>query len=167
MSKKILIDYRRCIGCKACEVACEMTHGEARIKVFEFSDLYTVPFNCRHCEKAPCMNACPTGALTRDEDGAVVLNPLQCIGCMMCAVACPFGVPKLNTVYKIMDKCDLCADRRSQGLMPACVSACPTGALIYGEVNDLLWEKEKKFVVKLKEASEELGENIIIGDLRR
>ncbi|MEB2792464.1 MAG: 4Fe-4S binding protein, partial [Caldisphaeraceae archaeon] len=161
MSKKIFINYKRCIGCKACEVACEMVNGESRIKVFEFEDLFTVPFNCRHCENAPCLNVCPTGALYRDEEGAVVLNPLQCIGCLMCAVACPFGVPKLRVTLKIMDKCDLCASRRKDGLLPACVSACPTEALSYGEINDLIWEKEKKLVIKLKETGEEITGNVL------
>ncbi len=152
--KKIFLDYSRCIGCKACEVACEMTHGEARIKVFEFPDLFTVPFNCRHCEKAPCLNVCPTGALFRDEDGAVAFDPLKCIGCLMCAVACPFGIPKLDEENKIMDKCDLCADRRAEGLLPACVSACPTEALKFGEINEVLWNREGKIVANLKSSAE-------------
>lgn len=155
MGKKIFLDYKRCIGCKACEVACEMAHGESRIKVFEFEDLFTVPFNCRQCEKAPCLNVCPTGALYRDEDDVVAFNPLTCIGCLMCAVACPFGIPKLDTKNKIMDKCDLCADRRAEGLLPACVAACPTEALKYGEINDVLWDNEEKIVANLKKSAEE------------
>ena len=166
MSKKIYIDYKRCIGCKACEVACEMVHGEPRIKVFEFPDLFTVPFNCRHCEKAPCINVCPTGALYRDSDGAVALSPLKCIGCLMCAIACPFGVPKLEQTVKIMDKCDLCADRRSEGLLPACVAACPTEALKFGEINEILWEKERSAVVKLKESGDQVTGNVLIADER-
>ena len=135
-----------------------MEHGEARIRVFEFPDLMSVPFNCRHCEKAPCLEVCPTGALYRDEDNAVAFDPLKCIGCLMCAVACPFGVPKLDEYNKIVDKCDLCAERRAEGKLPACVSACPTDALKYGDINEILWEREGKVVFDLKEAKER-GEN--------
>ncbi len=71
----------------------------------------------------------------------------------MCAVACPFGVPKLDEENKIMDKCDLCADRRAEGLLPACVSACPTEALKYGEIDEILWEREGKVVANLKSAA--------------
>ncbi|MFA4647352.1 4Fe-4S dicluster domain-containing protein [Pyrococcus kukulkanii] len=154
MSKKIFIDFKRCIGCRACEVACEMEHGEARIRVFEFPDLTAIPFNCRHCEKAPCLEVCPTGALYRDQDGAVAFDPLKCIGCLMCAVACPFGVPKIDEVNKIMDKCDLCSERRAEGKLPACVSSCPTEALKFGEINEVLWDREGSFVSRLKEARE-------------
>ncbi|NJE07092.1 ferredoxin [Thermococcus sp. M39] len=151
MGKKIFIDFRRCIACKACEVACEMEHGEARIRVFEFPDLTSVAFNCRHCEKAPCMEVCPVNALSKDEDGAVILDPLKCIGCLMCGLACPFGVPKVDEYNKIMDKCDLCAHRRAEGKLPACVSACPTEALKYGDINDVLWAREGRIIAQLKD----------------
>ncbi|NJE07662.1 4Fe-4S dicluster domain-containing protein [Thermococcus sp. M39] len=163
MSKKIFIDFKRCIACKACEVACEVINGEAKIRVFEFPDLTSIAFNCRHCEKAPCMDVCLTKALYRDSDGAVLLDPLKCIGCLMCTLACPFGIPKLDENNKIMDKCALCAGRRAEGKLPACVSACPTEALKYGDINDILWAREGKIVAELKNAkTRELHQDALI-----
>ncbi len=143
MAKKIYINLGRCIFCRACEVACEIFNGVSKIKVFEYQETMAMPLNCRHCEKAPCIEVCPTKALYRDEDGAVVLNPLKCIGCMMCAVVCPFGIPELDKANKIMVKCDLCADRRVRGLIPACVAACPTDAIEFGDIDEIM-EKKKK-----------------------
>jgi len=91
-----------------------------------------MPLLCRHCERAPCIEVCPTKALYRDGDGAVVADSFRCIGCMMCGLVCPFGIPELDTANKAMAKCDLCADRRARGLPPACVAACPTDAIVYG-----------------------------------
>jgi len=87
------------------------------------------------------MNVCPTKALYRSPEGFVLLNPLKCIGCMMCAVVCPFGIPDLDKANKIMVKCDFCIDRVRKGLPPACVEACPTGALRFGRLEDFLEEK--------------------------
>jgi len=157
MAKKIFINLGRCILCRACEVACEHVQGKSRIRVFEYLEMMAVPFNCRHCEKAPCMEVCPTRALSRDGDGAVVLNPLKCIGCMMCAVVCPFGIPELDEEEKIMMKCDMCRDRRLQGLVPACVAVCPTDALVFGDVEELMTTRKRMVVEKAIRAVREMG----------
>ncbi len=149
MAKRILINLGRCIYCRACEVACEHVHGRSRIRVFEYAEIMAIPLNCRHCEKAPCIEVCPTRALYKDDDGAVVLQPLKCIGCMMCAIVCPFGVPELDESNKIMAKCDLCKSRRERGELPACVTVCPADALVYGDVEELMVEKKKLVVEKV------------------
>jgi len=159
--KIILIDVGKCIGCRACEVACEKFNGTSKITVFELEDILTMPLNCRHCEKAPCMSICPTNALYTDEDGAVLLSPLKCIGCMMCAIVCPFGIPEFDELNKVMMKCDLCRDRRAMGLLPACVATCPTDALVYGEVNEVLLRKREYVAQKAIILSKEVGEILL------
>lgn len=157
MPKKIYININRCIYCRACEVACEVFNGVSRINVLEYQESVAIPMNCRHCEKAPCMEICPTKALQKDEDGAVVLNPLKCIGCMMCAIVCPFGIPEVSESYKIMIKCDMCAERRSRNLLPACVSACPTDALVYGDLSDIMRSKREGIIEKVINVSRSAG----------
>lgn len=162
MVKKIYIELGRCILCRACEVACEVFNGVSRIKVFEYRETMAMPLNCRHCEKAPCMEVCPVKALYRDDDGAVQVNPLKCIGCMLCAVVCPFGIPELDVANKIMVKCDLCADRRAKGLPPACVAACPTDALVYGEFEEIMTKKKELTVQQTIRTHLEIGKTLLI-----
>ncbi len=161
MPKKIFINIGRCILCRACEVACEVFNGTSRIKVFEYQETMAMPLNCRHCEKAPCMEVCPTKALYKDEDGAVMLNPFKCIGCLMCAVVCPFGIPDIDKANKIMVKCDMCAERRARGLEPACVSACPTDAIVYGEVSEIMESKRESVTNKAIKAFMETGKALM------
>lgn len=142
----ILIDPGKCIACRACEVACEREHRKSFITVFEFESS-AVPLNCRHCEKAPCIEACPTGALFRDKDGAVMVDVKKCIGCDMCLLACPFGIPEI--AGKIMVKCDLCPERRAEGKLPLCVQTCPTGALSYEEPDEFSAKRRKAYAERL------------------
>ncbi|MCD6523505.1 MAG: ferredoxin [Thermococcus sp.] len=144
--KTVFIDFSKCIECRACEVACEREHnGRSFINVFEWEEMAAMAFNCRHCENAPCVEICPTNALYRDEDGAVLLAPQKCIGCLMCGIVCPFGVPQLDAINGIMMKCDLCADRRAEGKLPACVETCPTDALLFGDFNEIQRMRRKAF----------------------
>lgn len=159
----VFIDPTRCVGCRSCELACAVVHSQSkelftaikeypkpktRIRVVYLWDLgLPSPLNCRHCEQAPCIQVCPTRALERDADGAVILDPLKCIGCLTCAVACPFGIPEIDMYNKIMVKCDLCPDHRMAGRPPACVEACPTGALMFGTVTEVM-KKRKEAVLK-------------------
>ncbi len=146
--KRIIADVRKCLACRGCEIACAVSHaegetvevllsGRARPSIYLVSaGGLAVPLQCRHCEDAPCIRVCPTGALSREDPGAPVLaDSGKCIGCQFCVQACPFGVIRVAGGRAII-KCDLCQARRVEGLEPACVAACPVGALALAEVDD-------------------------------
>ncbi|WP_456454143.1 4Fe-4S dicluster domain-containing protein [Thermococcus sp.] len=168
----IFINPERCIGCRHCEIACAVEHSKSknlfsaifedprpqpRIHVLPMG-AYNVPMNCRHCDGAPCVEVCPTGALYHDEDGAVMIKPDKCIGCKMCAIVCPFGIPEFDYLTGIMFKCDMCPDRRAEGRPPACVEACKTGALQFGTIDEIVNTVRKataEKIIKLKEGEYE------------
>ena len=100
---------------------------------------------CMHCEDAPCVMGCPTGAITKDgATGVVAVTRELCIGCHSCAMACPFGVPRYDSEEK-MHKCNLCSGRVQAGLLPACVRVCPTSALSFESTNQVQSGKEYRF----------------------
>lgn len=151
MAQIRIYDAASCIGCRACEVACVSAHdGDGPyIWVEDFAAVNggkgPVPFSsrpssiihppsflpvsCTHGPEAECVKACPTGAMHFDEANVVLVNPKICIGCKYCAMACPYGVVDYNPKLKVVQKCDLCAARRADGLGPACVATCPTGVI--------------------------------------
>ena len=142
MSKYIVTqDVADCIGCRACEVHCkDKNHsgpGAYYCRILEVqSNQGMVPqidfvyLSCFHCEKAWCVDACPTGAMRRrDSDGIVYVEAKDCVGCKVCITACPWTVPQWNAETGKVGKCDLCKDRLDQGLEPACISKCTTGCL--------------------------------------
>ncbi len=152
MSKKIFIDYNRCIGCHICEIVCALSHEGvvnpmlSRIHVIR-EEWINMPIACLHCSRAPCIDACPTNSLYRDGNGVVLVDNKKCIGCGICLYACPFGIPRIDTTRGIMFKCDLCSDFMDSKGSPYCVLSCPTGALIFGDINEIAENKRmKKFV---------------------
>mgnify|MGYP000707539353 CR=1 FL=1 len=128
-----VIDLSRCIGCGTCEAVCEFINETPFIKVYRTSIGLEIPVSCMHCRKAPCIEVCPTGAMSKDPDGAVYVNEARCIGCMACLYACPFGIPELDAKARVAIKCDLCSELRSQGLLPGCAALCPARAIIVGK----------------------------------
>jgi len=92
---------------------------------------------CKHCTNAGCLDACPTGAIIRNEFGDVYVQPDICNGCGYCQPACPFGVIEVNHDDGRAWKCTLCYDRQKDGLEPACAKACPTQSIQFGEVEEL------------------------------
>jgi Fe-S-cluster-containing dehydrogenase component len=101
------------------------------------------PRSCLHCEEPACVTVCPTGAsYKREEDGIVLVNAETCIGCKLCSWACPYGAREYDADDGVMKKCTLCIDRiyndnlPAAEQVPACVSACPTGARHFGDLAD-------------------------------
>ena len=141
----------RCIGCDACYVACKTDWDvpalkEAyRTKVWEVEgeDQYGsptisfLPTLCNHCDNAPCVDVCPTGAsFKRDEDGIVLVEPDMCIGCKACMVACPYDARYYDEAAQTVDKCTFCLPRTTQGLDPACVTTCVGESRNFGDLSD-------------------------------
>ncbi|RLG42868.1 MAG: hypothetical protein DRO01_00645 [Thermoproteota archaeon] len=163
--KAILFTPDSCIGCRACQVACHVWNS-TRPEVTDFSPTFTNPPDllpnvwtvmeykevgegdsfdwlffkrqCMHCSNAPCAEACPAGAIEVHPEGAVVIRQDKCIGCRYCVEACPYDVPRYDPITNKVYKCTMCIDRLQNGLEPACVSACPTDALVFGDYDELV-----------------------------
>ena len=136
---EFFIDPSRCIGCQACVQACAEcdTHkGHSMIHLEYVHRAYstqTVPVVCMHCDSPTCAEVCPADAIKKSGDGVVqTARKPRCIACNNCVLACPFGVPKMNTEAELMMKCNLCYERTSEGLKPMCASVCPSQALFFG-----------------------------------
>jgi formate dehydrogenase iron-sulfur subunit len=161
------IDTSTCIGCKACEVACQQWNDLPVTKTEQVGTYQTMPETqatywnlikfreveavegfawlmrkdqCMHCADPGCLAACPApGAIVQYENGIVDVDPERCIGCGLCESGCPFDIPRYTAANSNkMAKCTLCVDRVEVGLEPACVKACPTGCLQFGEKSVLV-----------------------------
>lgn len=145
-AKGFIFDYSKCVGCHACLVACynenhttppiswRQISSQNPIKV-PLSGFINLSLACNHCDDAPCLKSCPAKAYTNyNQTNAIIHNPNHCIGCTFCTWACPFDAPKYNSNKGVVEKCNFCNDRLKEGLTPACTSACPTGALSFGDI---------------------------------
>ncbi len=154
------IDISKCNGCYNCQIACKDEHvgsdwtpyarpqpdtGQFWIKVNESIRgsipkvimTYTLSI-CQHCDDAPCIPACPEHAITKREDGIVIIDPEKCKGKRLCIQSCPYNAIFFNWDLNIAEKCTLCAHLLDRGWKePRCVEACPTGALTFGDEKDL------------------------------
>lgn len=148
MTKVRIVDMEKCIGCELCEKVCEFLNVKPRAKVQSVRDGVLVPIVCMHCTNPVCVDVCPTGAVYKDKEGFVRVRRNRCIGCKLCVVACPFGVPDTDPAKGFMTKCDLCMERDQEGLPPACVELCPAGAMLYGEYEKVV-DKSKSRAVEL------------------
>jgi Fe-S-cluster-containing dehydrogenase component len=166
----LVIDLNVCVGCHACVTSCKQWNTSSyrsgplfddrpfdhdptgtffnRVQTFEIGEFPNTetlhfPKSCLHCEDAPCVPVCPTGAShKRDKDGIVLVDYDKCIGCKYCSWACPYGMREFDEYQKVMKKCTLCVDRVDDESLPpaerkpACVLACPTSARLFGDVHD-------------------------------
>ena len=151
----LLIDLTRCTGCESCVLACKQANHRANpdqvptelsSDAYSFLDQHTVlnadgqlavqavKRQCMHCLNPACAAACTVGALKRQPNGPVTYEADKCIGCRYCQYACPFGIPayEWDNPLGLIHKCEMCAERLQEGEMPACVGACPNGALRFG-----------------------------------
>ncbi len=142
--KQLYYDVKKCLGCRSCEIACAVAHSTSgelfkaikeeiaslpRKKIYS-SKGKNFPVSCRHCKDAKCVDACMAAALSFDkEKGLVLHNEEKCVGCWMCVMVCPYSAIRPSIKKKIPIRCDKCKDKDK----PACVIACPTGAIIWQE----------------------------------
>jgi Fe-S-cluster-containing dehydrogenase component len=154
--KSLFADIRLCVGCFACEVACKQEHnlpvGERWIRITKVGPLkiegklvmHFLPMHCRHCGRPPCIDVCPTGAISKRPDGIVLFNSEACIGCKACIEICPFHAPQYSPEKDIVRACNLCIERVDRGLEPSCVQNCPTGALYFGDAAGFASQMRKR-----------------------
>jgi Fe-S-cluster-containing dehydrogenase component len=134
----LIVATEDCIGCNACEVACNQEHdfpaGTRCIQVSadtpreiggKLRQTYTV-IHCLQCYYPYCAYVCPVNAIIQREDGLVTVDEQVCVGCTACNYLCPLGVMQFNNEIRVAVKCDMCIDRLDKGLQPACVAACPS-----------------------------------------
>ena len=155
MNKVILVNCEKCVGCRTCEMVCSLSHGKeidpyhSRIKVVKWEDaVHSIPINCRQCEDAPCLEICPTEAISRDEEfSRTKINYDKCIGCRSCIYVCPFGAMAFHSMNKKVIKCDLCDGE------PICVKFCAYGTLDYVDAEELNKDKQIDAAEKIFELS--------------
>jgi formate dehydrogenase iron-sulfur subunit len=147
-------DMTKCIGCKCCVVACNEQNGnpaginwrrvgEVEGGHYPNTQRHYLSMGCNHCLEPSCMIGCPVEAYTKDPVTGIVLHSADtCIGCQYCTWNCSYGVPQYNAERGVVGKCDLCHNRLSDGLAPACVSACPEGAISVEIVDQTQWRAD-------------------------
>lgn len=161
----LLIDSTKCAsGCDACVKACATENGinetvrdprqaaqwirKIDLKDHQTGRQYSLPMMCQHCAHPPCVDVCPTGASMKRADGIVLVDRHRCIGCRYCMLACPYKArslvfqplteqnPEVPRGIGCVESCTFCVQRVDKGLKPACVEACPEGAMTFGNLND-------------------------------
>lgn len=150
------LETQFCTGCKTCMIACKDKHdlspGIRWRRVYECSGgewvpipdgtfrqdvfSYYISVSCNHCSRPACVEVCPTGAMNQDEHGIVTVDEIKCVGCRCCEWACPYGAPQYLVDRGYMTKCNFCRNELEAGGVPACVAACPTRALSFGELGE-------------------------------
>ncbi|MFC1958873.1 4Fe-4S dicluster domain-containing protein [Chloroflexota bacterium] len=154
MEYSLIVNTEDCIGCNACEVACKQEHdlpvGPRWIRVYPDNpreiasklQLRYIVSHCIHCSHPPCKDACPVNAITKREDGVVIIDEGLCDGCKECVGVCPLEVIQFDKQKEVAQKCNLCVDRLDRGLQPACVLACPSHCIYFGDIGEVMGDKE-------------------------
>ncbi len=161
------IDTKRCVGCADCVVACQTENNvpigycrdwivEETVGVYPELQMEIRSERCNHCENSPCVRCCPTSASHYEEGGFVLVDHDECIGCKACIASCPYDARYVHPKGYV-DKCTFCIHRVKEGKDPACVSVCPTRAMIFGDLDDPMSEisislKKRKYKTLIPEA---------------
>ncbi len=164
MARAILYDSTLCVGCRQCEEACTKRWGmpyndqiaaEEKLSAHKLTTIRTYgdKFSrklCNHCVEPTCASVCPVKALQKTEFGPVIYDETRCIGCRYCMQACPYQVPSYEWSSRTprVKKCNMCYERQKEGRPTACTEACPTGATICGERDQLIQEAQKRLAAK-------------------
>lgn len=154
--KVLSVDIEKCTGCKTCETVCSLRNtgrvqpARSRIKVISFEKRGEyhnfIPMVCQQCSTPLCMEACPTGAISRNETtGAMVVDEDKCVGCKVCSIACPIGGVSIDPVSNVAFKCDLCDGD------PECVKYCDIEAISYVSLDKLDSQMKRSKSSKLSE----------------
>jgi len=192
----MVIDLKKCVNCDSCTIACRAENATpqgvfwSRVFRFEvgkypYAKLVSLPMACMHCREAPCVDACPTGATYKRNDGIVTIDHEKCVGCKYCVIVCPYGsrffISSINQYYAntpltpyerlartlngykhheegVVEKCAFCVERIDKGLEPACVNSCVAYARVFGDLDNP--ESEVSRLITAKHAvqiSPELG----------
>jgi len=150
----IYADPLACTGCRICEMVCSFTYfkvlspSKARIRVVRREPAIDLPIACRNCQRAPCMEACPTGALYRSRRGVILLDEEKCDGCGACVEACPINAIRIPPGLEKPIKCIVCG---------ACVQMCPVGCLKIAWANEESIERKTAYVERLQKYMLNLG----------
>jgi len=162
--KEVFVRLDRCLGCKSCEMACAVEHsasrslfgaisekpGPIRRIYVEKAEGQNIPLVCRHCDDAPCVAVCRTGAMFQDPvTGVVDRNAENCVGCWMCAMICPYGVIGRQLEVRVAVKCDRCKDLET----PACVRACPAGTLVFATQGEFMEVMRKAAAARIAQTT--------------
>lgn len=150
------VDISKCVGCNTCSVACkdfyDLAVGQNFRRILDYEGgnwvkkdngwkqnifSYYVSISCNHCDDPKCVEACPTEAMHKRDDGFVVVDQEDCAGCRYCEMACPYGAPQFDKKEKVMSKCHGCFSRVSEGRLPVCVESCPQRVMEFGFVDEL------------------------------
>ncbi len=182
----VLFDVTKCVGCGSCTVACKLwndleyeggnAHGyDAKLgaqtwTTIQYHDATTVTdkedvlrfakHQCMHCLDPSCVAVCFAKAIVVESTGAVVYDPKKCVGCRYCMIACPYDIPKYewDKVFPSIMKCQLCADKLAGNEKPACTSVCPTGAMTFGDRDELLAQAKETIANDSRYVNEVYGE---------
>jgi Fe-S-cluster-containing dehydrogenase component len=147
VSYGMVVDTRTCVACAACVIACktenDVAEGFSRDWIFTATsgsfpnlEMEIRSERCNHCEDAPCVSVCPTGASHYGPGGTVQVTESKCTGCKACIAACPYDARLIMHPKGYIDKCTFCHHRVEQGLDPACVSSCPTRCMHFGVLDN-------------------------------
>ena len=155
----ILVDVTKCTGCEKCVAACiekndlnleksffdretsrDGLSADRLLSIKKIDPGRFARFSCMHCTDPACVSACIVGGITKTKEGPVIYDPVKCIGCRYCMLACPFHIPRYewSDTKPFMKKCNMCYDRIKENKQPACVQACPQKAIVFGERNNLI-----------------------------